>query len=368
VSTHIEDLIRDAQRGMAERAIHPDRVRAALPARAARVARRRRYGALGGVATAAAVVLAVAVPAIALRGGSPVVAMPPAAPSSASAGRLPAIEPVPLVYRPTWLPAGLTERIRRAPLGSAASEEYAGPARLWTAQSVGTDGDGGANGLQLHVRGALNAEDPPANDGVPVDVGGQPGFYHPSPHDQKSYLEWRIDAGTVAMLDEHRLSLSRDDMLRVARSVRPDPGTLRVPLHIGWLPSGMTPRYAELSGDSPAAYYCMVSAEESLPAGPTGATGKEGKQGPRQLSVAIAPTTTAPEGGEALTVDGYPARLVARTEFRQLFLVVDLGTRGLLTVVANWPDPRPLTRDDLVRIAENVTVEDSADVAWIGTR
>jgi len=42
-----EDLLRQALRQQAERAVDPDRVRAALPARAARRTRRR-YGSLAG--------------------------------------------------------------------------------------------------------------------------------------------------------------------------------------------------------------------------------------------------------------------------------------------------------------------------------
>ena len=118
-----EDLLRQALRRQAERAVDRDRVRAALPARAARRTRRR-YGSLAGGLVAAAALTAFAVPVLSLddagpgggagRGtdglaapGSPSVSAPAAAP----ARDMP--DAVAMRYKPTWLPAGLRERARR---------------------------------------------------------------------------------------------------------------------------------------------------------------------------------------------------------------------------------------------------------------
>ena len=144
MTREIEDLIRTVQEIQADRAAPADRIRAALPGRAA-VARRRRYGLVGATVVAAAVAAAVSVPVLALRGGGPATstvtgastAPTPAGPtpSPTVAAALPTA--LALGFRPTWTPPGLGERIRMTDLGEPADE--AGPAvvRVWK-RHVGT--------------------------------------------------------------------------------------------------------------------------------------------------------------------------------------------------------------------------------------
>lgn len=361
----IEDLIRAAQQRQAERAHRPDRLLTDLPARAAaRRARRRGYQALGTVAAAVAVAAALTVPALGLRDGpdgSP--AQPGASPSTAATpggtAAAPTLPPVPLRYRPTWLPPGLTERIRGAQPEAAGSDSPASSRRIWTDQPVGTDGTGARTELILSMRQANGADDPLANTGVPVDINGTVGYYHGT---QKSYVEWRADPGTVVALTQHELNLSQQDMLRIARSVEPDPDQLRVPLHVGWLPAGMRVVNGEVSGDSPAAWMARLGA--GLPRASDGTTPDQ-----RTITVSLSPTTTAPAGGRSLTVGGHPARLVHRTDrpMDMRYLVVDLDQGRKLTVLGVSRGADPLTDDDLIRVAEHAAPAEPFDVAWIAT-
>jgi hypothetical protein len=364
MTVDLERLIRAAQERQAQRAVAPDRVRAALPERAARTVRRRRrrYGVLGAVAVAASVAAAVTVPALALRGGSgattPRVAVPPSAPVTGTPGTATAGEASPLRFRPTWLPPGLLERSRLRQFDAGGAVQ-----RFWTSEPVGTDGnDGGGRSVSLRVSGGQKPTDPQNNGGTPVDVNGKTGYYHGTADSTKSYVEWRADTQSVVSIAQHG-SVSQADMLRIARSVQPDPGRVRIPLTLGWLPAGLTVSIGEVSGDSPGKWMARLSAEEP-------STGAEGKVR-RSVMASISPTTTAPAGGEQLTVGGHPARLVKRADIPELdmtYLVVDLGGGTLLTVLGHGPNENPVTRDDLIRVAEHATPDDQADASWIGTR
>jgi hypothetical protein len=375
VTAHLEDLVRAAQERQATRAPDPDRIRSALPARAARLARRR-YGMAAAVAAAVAVALAVTVPAFALRGAGddaglqfeapPPVPTTPADAASSARG----FGPVGLCWRPTWLPNGLEERIRRVSAMSPGGGF--GFSRTWTPGPVGADGHGGSMGVSLYVRAATGVNDPQPNDGEAVDINGTRGYYHGGPG--KAYVEWRADAETVVTIDHHRMSLDKAAMLRIARSVRADPGELAVPLTLGWLPGDLAVVGAEVSGDSPAVWLAQLTVEAIPPAGPTippaDKEGKEAKEGPRYISVSLSPTTTAPAGGEQVTVGGRPGRFVTRPDLdvNMLYLVVELADGRLLTVIANWPTSDPLTRDDLLRVAAEATPGDPDAAAWVGDR
>ncbi len=371
MAADIERLIRAAQERQAQRAVDPDRVREALPKRAARVARRKRYGTFGAVAVATCVAAAVAVPVLALRGGSHPPASPVGAPSPATGtrpGTSTGGDSVALGYRLTWLPPGFVERMRHVTFHPAVQL-----LRFWTSEPVGTDGRyGGDQSVSLSVRRNQSPTDPPNNGGTPVDVNGKVGYSYGTLGNIKSYVEWRIDAQTVVSVSQHG-SVSPEDLLRIARSVQADPGQARIPLVLGWLPDHLTVNSGELSGDSPTRWMAALNAEELNAEEPVASEGgKQGKEGsiPRSVMASISPTTTAPAGGEELTVGGHPARLVKRTDIPELtmtYLVVDLGGGTLLTVLGHGPNDNPITRDDLIRIAEHATPGDPADASWVGT-
>ncbi|MEV0127923.1 hypothetical protein AB0H83_05575 [Dactylosporangium sp. NPDC050688] len=360
MTTPIEDLIRAAQQRQAERAHGPDRLLTELPARAARQARRRRYQTLGTVAVAAAVAAALTVPAFGLRNGtSGAPSQPAAQPSSAATpAATSTFPPVALRYRPTWLPPGLTERIRTGQPVSAGNDSPASMLRVWTDRPVGTDGAGVPAQLVMSMRQASGTNDPLANTGVEVDINGTLGYYHAS---DKPYVEWRADAGTVVALQQHELNLSQHDLLRIARSVQPDPAQLLVPLHVGWLPDGMNVITGQVSGDSPAAWMAMLGAHQQPTSGSSASS-------QRSITVSLSPTTIAPAGGRSLTVNGHPARLVIRTDrpMDMRYVVVDLGDGRKLTV-SGVSRADPLTDDDLIRVAEHAAPSDPVDVAWIAT-
>lgn len=412
MNTRIEDLIRQAQAQQAERAAAPDRIRGALPARAARVARRRRHGTLVAAVGAAAVAVAITVPVVALRdsaGGG----ISPAAPPTASADRVPTAVPVipvtSLRYRPTWLPAGLAERNRMASF-PARDGQFHGALRSWTRNPVGLVGEPKGGRLELQVSEAPPVGKPVEDaGGKPVDVNGVRGYYHGA--DGKSYVTWPAEAGIQLSISQHGLALSERDLLRVARSVRPDPAQLSSPLRFGSLPNGLAMSMLEVFGDSPTSWLARVSGEQMLgtpagelaipvkpgaagvgegagarakPAGPPTTTataavppapgGAKATQLPpgkskensqvRHLSVAVGTSTTAPDGGDSLVVSGHPARFVTRGVAEKLtlnYLVVDLGEGRLLTLLGEQ-----VSRDDLVSTAEQVDVDPNPDLSWLG--
>ncbi|BCJ39461.1 hypothetical protein GCM10010168_62910 [Actinoplanes ianthinogenes] len=369
----IEDLIRSAQEIQADRALPADRIRAALPQRAATVRRRQRFGMLGAAVAAAAVAAAVAVPALVLRGPEPattstVAAAPSTAPAdpspSATTAGLPA--QVALGYKPTWAPPGLSEHIRQ--YGTAEAGDPFGPTlmRFWTKQ-VGTGDPQSADGPQLllYVRTQVSGEGRLAPDGgKKVDVNGAPGYYHDD--GGKSYVDWAINEHTVLSLATVHYDLGKADLLRMARSVRPDPGVTATPLTLRWLPEGWSSNFVTVSGDTEQTWRASVLAGKVVPATGHDKNGKDKKAGADgQLSVTVGSGTDAPDGGEKLTVGGHPARHPKRSEpFAQsmLYLVVDLGGGRQMTLIGEGAG---ITLDDLTKIAEQAEISKSAP-DWIG--
>jgi hypothetical protein len=227
----------------------------------------------------------------------------------------------------------------------------------------------------MTLRQPVGTDDPRANTGVTVDINGKTGYYHGSQGDDKSSVEWRADTNTVVMLSEHFLNLSQQDMLRIARSVQPDPDRMRVPLHLGWLPDGWSVTSGQVSGDAPTAWLARLTVEDLRTSDGTAAGASAGpsrpatNRGQGSISVFLSPTTTAPAGGQNLTVSGRPARLVARADrpLSMQYLVVDLGHDKKLTVLGIAPKSNPMNDNDLIRIAEHATPGDSTEVAWIAT-
>ncbi|GIJ46331.1 hypothetical protein Val02_32170 [Virgisporangium aliadipatigenens] len=389
MTDHLEDLIRRAQERRAADTVDPDRIRRALPARAAHRTRQLR---LGGAALALALAATVSLPYF--LGGTGTGEDSAAPSASATAAPLQDLT-VGLLYRPTWLPDGLTERSRL--FTSKTETGPFGVQRIYTNSSV--EPDGAKGGLSFTLNRDADPAHPEANEGTPVDIDGRPGFYHGREGGaDKSYLEWRIDPDHIATVSEGRLGLSRDDLLRVARGVRPDGRAITlqdVPTHnvmpagivldryevYGDTPSGMTIRMGGRGPERPAIPEPAVSlsrpgpSASALPGGGKNAdTAQQDKdaqvkKGPATLSVEIGPRTSAPEGGRQLTVAGRPARAVERTDGSapMRYLVVDLGGGRFLTVTGIEPPGSRITFEDLTVVAEGSTAV-AVDGAWIGTR
>jgi hypothetical protein len=391
----VEDLIRAAQERMAARRVDPHRVRAALPARISRRARTRRYGGLGAIAAAGVAAAAVAVPALALNGGGASIAgsagsssaaspaapvtsgVPASRPASTSApAQLLFLQPA-LQYRPTWLPPGLTERLRMASVGDGTPGKFDGVLRTWTNHAIGTDGDAKGGRLELQVSASQDPADPGKDSGeATIDVNGITGYYDPPvAGDDKSYVEWRATPSVVVSVNQIGLGLSKADLLRVARSVRPDSTALRGPLALGWLPPDISLNYAFVGGDSPTSWGAELAGDGVLPATPSRNPARQKMtQSNRNVQVYLGPTTALPpgvssSGGQRLTVAGHPARLVTRTDVPGMdivSLVVDLGQGRTLTVMGLGSAQQPFTSAELEKIASHASVT-PVDLSWIGT-
>src|SRR5688572_16629013 len=207
-----EDLLRQALRRQADRAVEPDRVRAALPARAARRTRRR-YGSMAAGLVAAAALTAFAVPVLGLDDAGPgrdidtaVGASPSATPSaSRPASVMPA--DVAMRYKPTWLPAGLWEQARTVPVGPG--NPYDGPVRIWKRGDAERGFDTGGSRLEFAAIGLKDGADQFGDFGEAVDIGGRPGRLVGGGGESKSYVHWLIDPQTVIFI--HNVSVGISD-------------------------------------------------------------------------------------------------------------------------------------------------------------
>lgn len=362
----LEELIRDAQRRQADRAVDPGRIRNALPRRAARNARhsRRRTGAflIGATTLAAAVAIPVllgrsggndAVSAGARPGtatttaaGPGAVATPPATDSARFTGQ---------VFKPTWVPSGLVER-NRIVFGG-------GFTRSWRKASAGTSG---ATRLDLESRVADGANDPQANEGVAVSVGGKAGFYHPAvAGDDKSYVEWRATPTAVLSVTEVGLRLSKTDLVKVAASVQPDGSASFVPQPSFPLPAGLAWTSVEMSGTGPT--HWTLSSYSSAPdtGASTPAESKKSHPTPTTLTVAFGSQTDAPAGGHSVTVAGHPGRVITVADSGpanlggQTYVVVNVGPNRVETLTA-----RGLTEPALLAVAATVPFP-TPDLSWL---
>jgi hypothetical protein len=361
VNPDIDDLIRDAVRRQEELAVDPERIRTALPARTARRRRTLTVAAIAAVAVAAvAVAAAVTAPVIILRepsgGGSAVSPTSTVAPP-------PAVASAPLRYRPTWLPAGFVERSRSVPVSDPALPKVTTD-RLWKRTSL-DDGELGHLGLSTWDASDEDAgRQPPSQAGTDgkadvtsgsdVDINGSRGRY------DNDVVTWQV-GHTTLMLYAPGAGLSKNEMLRVARSVRPDPASLRLPLRVDWLPDGVIGEFATMQGDSPSKWNSYVMAEGDA----------------RYAYVSFGPTVPEPRG-DAITVNGRAAHLASVDEDDPFWpnhrmrwlLTMDAGDGRCLTIRAGSLEyqqvPTPLVRDDVVRIAESVVLDPNPDLTWLG--
>lgn len=364
-----EDMIRQALERQAGLAVPADRIRAALPALAARRARQRRVRtAVVAVAAAVAVGATVAVPVLGLgRAAAPITPAAPPNPTATTA----APAAMPLRYRPTWLPPGFTERSRMV-----SSTADGAVIQIWTREPKGVQLYSGGPRLEFSVTPAPGGVDPYGTSGTRVDVNGRPGYLVGTPGDgNKSYLHWMVDGSTVLQVHLVDYRVSRADLEKAARSVRPTPAVQAAPLRAGWLPAGLVARPGVgIDGDSARFWQARVYAEAPTRAAqvdPSTAAEKVDPSGQDPLSVVltVGTETAAPSGGESTTVGGRPARFVTHMPEpgrprKHSYVVVDLGGGLQLTVLATNP---PVSRAALTRIAEQAEVDPSPDVAWLGT-
>jgi hypothetical protein len=302
------------------------------------------------------VAAAVAVPVAVLRPDSGVttqVGAPPPATVPAPTGLS-----VALRFHATWLPSGVAEHVRVGALADMGPGHIDGVYSVYSKLPVDATGNDSGPRLTVQVRKAASASDPEINDGSPITVNGKPGFYH-GKGDTKSYIEWRADADWVVSVDQNGLGLTQAELLRVADSVRADPGGFDIPLRFGWLPDGINPQFVTFAGNSAAAWIMRVSGEQAQ----TGT--KETNKQNRSLDVELGTATSAPAGGTAVQVGGKTGRLVTRTVDGANvinYLVVDLGGGRVLTIVGQGG----IANEDLVKVAQNTQVTGDPDLTWLG--
>jgi hypothetical protein len=257
-------------------------------------------------------------------------------------------------YRPTWLPAGLRERARMVPLGPG--NPYDGPVRIWKRAGAEAGFDTGGSRLEFGAINVKDGVDQFGEFGTRVDINGRPGWLVGDGAKDKPYLHWLIDAQTVIFINDIGIDV---DLLRIARSVQPDPAQLSVPLRLGWLPAGVAPFSATFACDSADNWRLDVSAHGDPPAGQP--TGKESPVDPeRWIYLRLGRATDAPGGGESIVVAGHPARVVETSE--QVYVVVPLESGLILTVNAAG-----MVRADLVAVAGAVRIGPVPDLGWLGS-
>ena len=368
----IEELIRDAQERQANRAVHPDRIRAALPARRRRAVRQRRLGMVAVCAAVAGAAAVVTVPTVLLNGhgkgnGATVAGAPApsqASPSAAAPSQEPApptIAPVPLGYTVGSPPAGLIERSRTAGSGNSLNPSL--QTRMWSAEPVDEYGDLKGSRLVLDVQQTTGSGQ---YSGVtPITLGGKPAWYDGIDAPDKSSVSWKPDAGTLVTLEQHGLNLSRNALIGIAETVRPDPATLPPVVTFGWLPGAFSVENVDLSGNSTSSWHGDVDLESTRGQDPQGRS-----LAGASLFVEVGTSSTATGTGEPVTVRGRTGTLIsdpATAPEPRLTLVVDLGDGTWLTVSAMYPQAAPVSSDDLLHVAEALQIAPPG-LSWTGGR
>jgi hypothetical protein len=334
---------------------------------AARGSRTRRRSLLASGAAAFAVV-AIAGSAVLLQGsgGGTQVAIPSRQGSASASPQTttgavspPALPPILLRFVPGWVPAGWAEYGR---MGWSEGEAGMMASRIWAADPDVSRGEVKGDRFELSYRKASTG----TSGGTPVDINGLPGTL--LWEEGKSLVDWQADRDTLVTVIQWGNRISQADLLRIARSVRPDPGLLNSPVRVGPVPEGFAPSSLEISGRSPATWHASLAVSTTVapdPAQTDPAIKEKGGSPTRTITVAVGTETLAPPGGQPTTVAGRPARYVAdRAAGGRLalpFLVVDLGD-GLWLTVSSFD----LGYEQLMQVAEGVTVDPAPHLAWIG--
>lgn len=279
----------------------------------------------------------------------------------------PSLPPMPLRFAPGWVPPGWAEHGRMA--WSGTGEAGAGVAvgvaasRIWSANPRIERGEVKGDRFELSYRNASTG----TGGGTPVDINGRPGTLLWD--DGKSSVDWQIDGDTVVSVMQWGNKISEANLLRIARSVRPDPGSVNTPFRTGPVPAGFAPASLEISGRSPGSWHASMYVTRNVEPDPTlsGKALKERGSSTKMITVAMGTETLAPQGGQPTTVGGRPARYivekVADGRFEMHCIVVEFGNGLLLTVSS-----MDVGYEHLVQVAEGVTVEPAPDLAWIGPR
>lgn len=272
----------------------------------------------------------------------------------------------PLLYGPSWLPDGLVERQRTETdrTWAPVSDDPGKPKRsltvsTWAWRDTVDPGQAGVDAMVAPHK-CWGFE-----QGTAVKVGGRPGMYAERTNRGTPGICWRADARTLVSIYHDGLGLSRADLLRIAGSVRPDPGRTRSPL--------VTPHdVAERLGLGTASGFDVVGGTS-----PTTWTAKnswqpDAKGHPQEFEITAGSDVPAPDGGQQLVVNGHPARYIHEVSSGSdtSYLVLDLSRNYRLLIrsyTSSMYGNRPANLQDLVSIAERCHL-DTRPLPWIGAR
>ena len=357
-----EEMIRAALERVAERAPDGVAVRAALAGRARLLHQRRTLVLAGG---AAAATVATGVPAAALwlrRNGSPVAPSGPAQPPNRR---------FPLRWRPTWLPNGLVELHRSTKFDDEVTEWVRG----WGPRPADDASQSGLPAVALR----MTRESALPEIGRPVSINGTPGRLHNDPGAPECGVLWLAAPGQLLTASITKMSPTKDpeeSSLRIARSVVADPAAVcEVWVAFGWLPAGY--------GDAARSFSLGASVKPGQPVTPTARierlflhpTAESGAVG----SLTIGEDRPRPQGAQDVTVRGRPGWMVWNEHDESVVYVpLEDGRPLVMTVKATRigeprnrtlpPRGRSWTREELLRVVDEVRLGPIPDLSWFGRR
>jgi hypothetical protein len=268
-----------------------------------------------------------------------------------------------LRYSPRWLPPGIVERSRsRDPDGLSLRRE-------WERPGAGSSHRRAMVILQVYDTAYAGRMD--CRNGANVAINGVTGGLWSNGGTSAGCVRWQPDPSTVLVVTEHHLGISQDGLLRIARSMQPDPGWMTVPLRLDrpGIVATTTQPYASVRGESARDWSVALHFDQGNPG-----------TGIWHATVSLSTKVTPPIGGRWLTtavVGDRPARYFAVDPRRSFYLVpgearlvVDVGSGVWLAVSVVLS---PFSRDALPSMAELVAVAMGVriaipDLSWIGSR
>ncbi|MGN9908626.1 hypothetical protein ACTMTJ_13870 [Phytohabitans sp. LJ34] len=337
------DAIRGAFAALADQAPPPDRIRASLAIRARRHRQRRLVLRLAGAGAAAATTGVAAAGVWRLtRPTEPAFPVLHAGPGGGWSR-------VPLRFRPAWLPHGYGEGQRSVVVDGTQAPVLS---RTW---QPGTPDQ--LISLLIGSHPSLEA-DRPSGRATTIDVGGVPGeLVQVGDQPPATHLTWQPPGQPrliVSVLTDDGADAQQDVAVRVARSVRPDPGHTWVGPRFGWLPPDFATvpwRLQQGFDDASWAQHVAVDAADG-----------------RQLLITMGSSASSRLENTFATT---PVRIRGLSgwqvpENRQVFLTFPDGVE-VFAQLEDGPD-REQTMPDLIRILEEFEFGPWPDMSWIGGR
>lgn len=346
-----DELIRAALRRQAERAPDAAPVLAALRrAQAPRSSRGTLIAAGAALVAAFAIALSFSVqdPGPAAPAAAPT--LPPSSPELTQA-RTP---PVLFHYQPGWLPDGFVETERAFTMLMPAPPPTQ---RTWSLPGTSATLTLAVDHHAVDVVPAVEASLAQTTSDQ-VDVNGRTGYVTGDGPDSASVV-WLTSGG-----DEITVSVeyqqARTVALRAARSVTDTgTGTLTPQLRFGWLPETTTRVRTSVTGTSPGEARCTIVAQHKI----------DGQEvGTVDASVARRPLTPGPNAHPVAVGDRQA--VYESQDARTATLTVDQGNGQWLVVreTVAVPGQHRLSEPELIELAASISIDNAADVSWLGQR